>query len=867
MTTISASSTAGVYLSGSFTNPVVINKGVTISGTANAVAGLPQPWTIVNNGSIEGANSYNGIYLRDGGSVTNAATALISGYIGVNITAAVGTVVNSGRIVGSTSSFGVYLGNGGVVTNAGSGYITGGDAVYIAGAIGTVVNSGTMAGSNLLNGVYLGDGGLVTNAASASIRGGDAVNIAGTVGTVVNSGTLAGISGGSEGVLLDAGGSVTNQSGGTISGYIGVELAAGGTVTNAAGASITGVYQGVFIVGGTSASHGTVVNQGRVTATGTQGIGVELGSVGTITNTTSAVITGTEFGVELLAGGTLTNAGTIVGSSGTAVVFGGTGSDLLVLDPGYTLSGIAVGATSATNTLELASAASVGTLSGLGTEFRYFTQVAIESGATWQLAGTNTLAAGATVTNSGTLIPTNATLTGGGATAEFINDGLVEVANGGTANIATPLIAGTGSAEITGSSELMLNATSVVSTQTISFGSVGTLLVGDISGFKGTIGTFASGDQIIVNSTAAVTFALDGLDIDVVQSGATIGALSFATATAAQTAFNTPNAVVDHVICFCIGTLIATPDGEVPVEKLQPGDRVLTLSGEARRIVWVGSGRVTTRRGQRDAATPVIVRKGALADNVPHHDLHVTKGHSFYLDDVLIPVEFLVNHRSITWDDRAQQVEIFHIELETHDILLANGAPAESYRDDGNRWLFRNANSGWALPAQLPFAPVLTGGPVVDAVWRRLLERAGPRPAVPTTDDPDLHLMVDGRRVNVASQRGGWHVFRLAAAPGTVRIVSRTGVPQEMGLSRDPRSLGVALRQIMVTRGRETRTLEAEDALLRDNFHGYETDNDIRWTDGDAGVPACLFEDFAGPLEIALRLGGTTCYLDTGIAA
>ena len=73
----------------------------------------------------------------------------------------------------------------------------------------------------------------------------------------------------------------------------------------------------------------------------------------------------------------------------------------------------------------------------------------------------------------------------------------------------------------------------------------------------------------------------------------------------------------------------------------------------------------------------------------------MTKGHSFHLDGVLIPVEFLVNHRSILWDDRAQEVSIYHIELETHDVLLANGAAAESYRDDGNRWLFQNANTGW----------------------------------------------------------------------------------------------------------------------------------------------------------------------------
>ncbi len=136
---------------------------------------------------------------------------------------------------------------------------------------------------------------------------------------------------------------------------------------------------------------------------------------------------------------------------------------------------------------------------------------------------------------------------------------------------------------------------------------------------------------------------------------------------------------------------------------------MLTQRGAARRIVWIGIGRVLATRGQRSAATPVIVRKGALAENVPHRDLRVTKGHAFHIDGVLIPVEFLVNHRSILWDDRAQEVALYHIELGSHDVLLANGAPAESYRDDGNRWLFQNANSGWNLPPQTPCAPVLTG--------------------------------------------------------------------------------------------------------------------------------------------------------------
>jgi hypothetical protein len=82
-----------------------------------------------------------------------------------------------------------------------------------------------------------------------------------------------------------------------------------------------------------------------------------------------------------------------------------------------------------------------------------------------------------------------------------------------------------------------------------------------------------------------------------------------------------------------------------------------------------------------------------------------------------------------------------------------------------------------------------------------LLERAGPRPGVPLTDDPDLHPLADGLRVDATVRRGEWHSFNLPGLPEAVRIVSRSGSPQELGLAHDPRCLGVALRQIMVCRG------------------------------------------------------------------
>ena len=323
-----------------------------------------------------------------------------------------------------------------------------------------------------------------------------------------------------------------------------------------------------------------------------------------------------------------------------------------------------------------------------------------------------------------------------------------------------------------------------------------------------------------------------------------------------------------QTLCFCQGTRIRSLKGEVAVEDLAIGDMVLTWRGEAKPITWIGIGRVLATRGSRSAATPVIVRKGALADNVPFADLHVTKGHSIYLEGALIPVEFLVNHRSILWDDRAQEVCIYHVELAGHDVLIANGAPAESYRDDGNRWLFQNSSERWTQDPQLSCAPVLTGGPLVDRVWRRLLDRSGARPGLRLTDDPDLHLQVNGSRINPERQ-GSSCIFQLPAARSNgVRVLSRAAAPAELGLTRDPRMLGIAVRRLALRDGTRFRIIDAIDPRLVNGFHTYEPTQGLRWTNGNALLDPDLFKDFDDAVELVLHVCGSTKYIaDTEHAA
>ena len=146
--------------------------------------------------------------------------------------------------------------------------------------------------------------------------------------------------------------------------------------------------------------------------------------------------------------------------------------------------------------------------------------------------------------------------------------------------------------------------------------------------------------------------------------------------------------------CFLRGTRILTDAGYINIEDLSIGDCTITLEGVAAKVKWIG--RRTFTRGNTntwpDAVHPIRVARSALEDNVPHADLYLSPGHSLLIDGNLIPVKHLVNGASIA---RAlprglTDVEYFQIELDTHEVIYAEGMPVETFIPTEGREIFSN---------------------------------------------------------------------------------------------------------------------------------------------------------------------------------
>jgi RTX calcium-binding nonapeptide repeat (4 copies) len=377
-----------------------INHGVTLTSGGTYTS----PLTITNTGAVNYSSTGDAVFgTTAGDSVVNQGVVIgTSASNGIYLTGGTNYVDNQGRVTASAgSAIGIQLANGGTLSNSGT--AIGGKWGFETRGATTLNNIGTIQGGN--QGVVLNSyGGPSTATNTGIVIGADGLGIGVNAGVVINSATIYGSYG--FGVALSAGGAVTNNAGGLIKG-----------VGNA-----PSPYVGLLLYGGTTAN---VVNAGTISGY----VGVQFFGGG-----------------HYSAAATLTDTGTILGTGATAIAFGTANDTLIIAGSSPKIQGIVNGG-AGTNTLEFASDASAGTLTGADANFINFTNGTVDIGANWLLAGTDSFASTVTLTDGGLLVTTGTVNSAGqiigasavNGTGETGNDALA-VAAGSLGN--SGLIAG-----------------------------------------------------------------------------------------------------------------------------------------------------------------------------------------------------------------------------------------------------------------------------------------------------------------------------------------------------------------------------------------------------------------------------------------
>lgn len=144
------------------------------------------------------------------------------------------------------------------------------------------------------------------------------------------------------------------------------------------------------------------------------------------------------------------------------------------------------------------------------------------------------------------------------------------------------------------------------------------------------------------------------------------------------------------VVCFVSGTRITTPSGKRSVESLIVGDLITCQDGAERRLTQVLSRRFSRKQlARHENLRPVRITAGSLGLGLPTQDLVVSRQHRiltksriskriFGTEEALVAAIKLTVMPGIYVETEARDVEYFHLGFETHEVIFAEDAPAES---------------------------------------------------------------------------------------------------------------------------------------------------------------------------------------------
>ncbi|MDE2197509.1 MAG: Hint domain-containing protein [Rhodospirillales bacterium] len=822
--------------------------GTASAGALNIAAGA----LVAGSGTIEAAIVNAGTLRTDAGTSGFAAplvlAAAVSGSggtlaIAAGDTLALHNAVSSGQSIEFAGAAGTLdLGQAGAIA-APIGGFTLGNAIMVPGAVaaiafdaatGSLVESdasGAALATLDLAGIAAGDtpllvpgnaGGAIVLAAGTPTAGG-AVAVSGSTGDAYTWTALGG-DWSTTANWTDTSAATTTAPGSADLVIIPDPVASPGAwqIIRGAGNAARLTVQGEIALSGSFNVGGTLTVQGLTATTGTLAL---LGGASLAAG--SAVIGGSLAaagpGARFAAAGTLT-----LGSAGAA-------AGLAAIDQGrITLGGLALTGLAASIAVDAASVIEIGTA---------------QTGA----AGVLTVDAGIDIGGAGVQI-----------TGAVANNGTVATLSGGSSTIHGD-VSGSGTLLVANASQLFLTGT-VAASQTLALSGTGNGISDSGGAILGSVTGFAAGDQInLAGMMTRASFsgtASGGTLALADSSGATLATLNlsgdYRTDTFLTSAANGQTAITlvaaQQIACFAGGTQIDTPAGPVAVEALRVGQPVRTRWGETLPIVWIGSRRIHCARHPRPwDIWPVRVRADAFAPGMPRRDLLLSPDHAVHFHEALIPVRYLVNGATIA-QEPIDAVTYWHVELERHDVLLAEGLPCESYLDTGNRHAFDGGAATWLHPRfgtpedaedvwlTQACAPLVRGGAALVRARAHLLGRArllGHR----LTEQPDLALQAGARRIAPRRDADGLWSFDLPAGTRAAWLVSRNAVPMQVRADgSDHRRLGVAVAEIRL----DGRPLDRCDARLAEGWHAPEAD--WRWTDGAACVAA------GGARRLAVRI-------------
>jgi autotransporter passenger strand-loop-strand repeat protein len=328
--------------------------------------------------------------------------------------------------------------------------------------------------------------------------------------------------------------------------------------------------------------------------------------------------------------------------------------------------------------------------------------------------------------------------------------------------------------------------------------------------------------------------------------------------------------------CFRHGTRLLTDNGEVAVEALTIGDRVVTWSGAFAPVVWIGYRHVDcVRHPNPKQVWPIRVASDAFEPGQPCRDLFLSPDHAVFVDGLLIPIRHLINGTTIA-QVQVDEVTYYHIELDRHDVLLAEGLPAESYLDTGNRGIFENASDPLIVHPNfatddrnhvreaLSCALLASDEARLKPVWERLATRSltlgQPIPEGAFTDDPAVHLRVDGHTIRPIVSGRHRYAFVVPRDAGQIRLVSRYAHPTDQRpWAEDRRQLGVYVSRVVWHDLDGPHEVPLDHPALRKGWWDIEREGHLlyRWTDGDAllpPLPNAMFVEIHLAGDLAYRL-------------